>query len=500
MTTTRNLSNRSADFVSVRDFGAVGDGITDDTAAFQAAVNYVKASTPGHMEIHLQARKYNIAGTIIVDGPARFVGEGMLDFQNSRPTTIPPNGSWMLHSSTTAPMVTFTGDLGKNSGMVNIGIYQVGHPAPGVGWAPVVRNWVISNVDTYGTLTLSKVHFHNVYQGVNTINAARPQYEDITGQFFYRGFSFDAIYDLGKFEGLHAWTYWSENDYVLQWQQANAISITLLRVDGMWMDRIFAFAVETAVYVGNGVVGTGTARAVFINGLYADFTARALTVDATLNAQVHVGSIFHLGQAWPGSPTTALPNSAGVDVASGTNHQIQIANIYSVLTKTYAIRVLGSNNQVWIGNGILEQYDFSNSGIGACYPIATNLIYFGTPPGLSRYNAAPPYAVTGAPGGYVISQPKLVITTNNVNNPVFAPGTAGNLAAFTVEGEATAGVALAALTTGIVNVGATTNAISFYGGASAVKGTLIGAKGGNVALANLITYLAARGLLTDSTT
>lgn len=94
----------------------------------------------------------------------------------------------------------------------------------------------------------------------------------------------------------------------------------------------------------------------------------------------------------------------------------------------------------------------------------------------------------------------MIITQDVANTPATAGATAGNLVPYTAEGETNAGVALVAKGTGIVGVGSATNALSFYAGASAVKGTLTGAKGGNVALANLITYLAARGLLTDGTT
>ena len=38
-TTSRSLANRFADVVNVKDFGAVGDGVADDTAAFVAAIN-----------------------------------------------------------------------------------------------------------------------------------------------------------------------------------------------------------------------------------------------------------------------------------------------------------------------------------------------------------------------------------------------------------------------------------------------------------------------------
>ena len=55
----RPINEKLSDTVSVKDFGAIGDGITDDTVAFDAAWT---ASNPN--AVLVPAQSYKITGTV----------------------------------------------------------------------------------------------------------------------------------------------------------------------------------------------------------------------------------------------------------------------------------------------------------------------------------------------------------------------------------------------------------------------------------------------------
>ena len=57
----RSLASRLQDTVSVKDFGAAGDGVTDDTAAIQTAIN-------SGLEITVPAGTYKLASTLYISG------------------------------------------------------------------------------------------------------------------------------------------------------------------------------------------------------------------------------------------------------------------------------------------------------------------------------------------------------------------------------------------------------------------------------------------------
>lgn len=73
--TTRTVQARLRDFTSVKDFGAVGDGNTDDTNAIQAAMDAVNARPYGGT-IYFPPGQYKITSTIELRQNVNVVGAG----------------------------------------------------------------------------------------------------------------------------------------------------------------------------------------------------------------------------------------------------------------------------------------------------------------------------------------------------------------------------------------------------------------------------------------
>jgi hypothetical protein len=114
--TSRSFGDHLNDKVDVRDFGAVGDGVTDDTAAIQAAVNY--ACNNGKVLIFTQAQQYKsylISAQIVIPwGTYNWAIRGeahrtqIKQKTNNTPflhfdsyTNNPPNSSWMNNTTLT---------------------------------------------------------------------------------------------------------------------------------------------------------------------------------------------------------------------------------------------------------------------------------------------------------------------------------------------------------------------------------------------------------------
>lgn len=99
--TARTMPDRLAEVKNVKDFGAIGNGVADDTAAIQAAVNWTTGPNRGTIYFPLGQYKVSAPITFNYDGPLSIVfrGDGaasqlvanfpgyVLDRSNSNPTS-----------------------------------------------------------------------------------------------------------------------------------------------------------------------------------------------------------------------------------------------------------------------------------------------------------------------------------------------------------------------------------------------------------------------------
>ena len=77
---TTTVQAKLRESVSVKDFGAVGDGVTDDTAAIQAAINYCTSLSNRKQTLYFPANNaatsYRITASLVITGRLNIIGDG----------------------------------------------------------------------------------------------------------------------------------------------------------------------------------------------------------------------------------------------------------------------------------------------------------------------------------------------------------------------------------------------------------------------------------------
>lgn len=118
---TRYAQDKMREVVSVKDFGAVGDGVTDDTAAIQAAIASLPANQGG--TIFFKAGDYKITSTITLPSNVNFIGQGNSRYYGTTLICSPAN---------TINGLQFTDrncvrDMSIEAAAIGIYVYQADH-------------------------------------------------------------------------------------------------------------------------------------------------------------------------------------------------------------------------------------------------------------------------------------------------------------------------------------------------------------------------------------
>jgi hypothetical protein len=144
-----------ADEVNVTAYGARGDGVTDDTAAFNSAIAATRSGSV-HNGVYVPLGKYVISGTLTLDG-VELVG----NLAGGWPADTLPMPT-LLMRVTTAPGLI----LSNGASLHGIAIlYDQG--------TPTTTNAPAISLQGNG-LSISSVRIQNPYDGINTLSNATP--------------------------------------------------------------------------------------------------------------------------------------------------------------------------------------------------------------------------------------------------------------------------------------------------------------------------------------
>jgi len=124
--TSRTTQAKLRDVVSVKDFGAVGDGTTDDTAAIQAAINFCAASTAANCKtLYIPGGDYKISASLSIPNTVvRIVGDG-------------PEASRINYSGVTGPCITTASITYLRPFLSDFGIYGNSSSGKGIDFSTV---------------------------------------------------------------------------------------------------------------------------------------------------------------------------------------------------------------------------------------------------------------------------------------------------------------------------------------------------------------------------
>jgi hypothetical protein len=260
---------------SVRHFGAVGDGKTDDTAAFQKALD--AAGQAGGGVVHAPRGNYFFAGSLTVPAAVTLKGiwesvpahNGIRDAGLPKPTD---DGTTFLITANAGtedapPFLT----LNHNSTLKGVVLF---YPDQNPAESPQPYPWAIAmrgkNPAVLG------VELLNPYNGIDATQNERHLIRDVHGQPLRRGIFVDAIYDIGRIENVHFNPWWSLQPKVRAWQMEHGEAFIFGRTDWQYVFNTFCFGYQT----GYKFIATkaGVCNGNFL-GIGADDCATALAVE-----------------------------------------------------------------------------------------------------------------------------------------------------------------------------------------------------------------------------
>lgn len=229
-----------ANYFNVRDYGAKGDGQTDDTSAFQKALD--AASRAGGGTVYAPRGNYFFSGHLNVPQAVTLTG-----IWQSVPAHNGIRNRGLPKPTDDGTTFLVTGGAGKednpafitlntNSTLKGVVLY---YPEQNVDDAPKPYPWAIAMRGKNPAVLA--VEMLNPYNGIDATRNERHLIRDVHGQPIRRGIMVDAIFDIGRIENVHFNPWWSMKPKLFQWQMENGEAFIFGRTDWQYVFNTFCF-------------------------------------------------------------------------------------------------------------------------------------------------------------------------------------------------------------------------------------------------------------------
>jgi len=331
-------------FVNVADFGAVGDGSTDDTAAIARAIEAAApAQAPTGNTVFLPAGRYRLSSGLVLPPAVALVGAGW-NTPGSQANVFA--GSWLL-----APAGARWSPLtlaGSGSAVRNVAFNVPDQAIPPEPAEPMVRV-------TGNNALVEDVLLYNPYAGIYLDGGAQAVLRRIWGQPLYYGIMVDRAQDSNYIGTVHFWTYWQPPGTAgAAWQLANGTGICLLRSDNPHLSNVFAFNYLRGLSLGSSPAGVPHK----VHVLNADFDNCVTGVHVAAPGRQGYAATVQMANVTVQSPAGAdAPAGHGVWVeAVSTFALVQASNLRVSSSALNAVRIDADDVNFFGENVSLENF------------------------------------------------------------------------------------------------------------------------------------------------
>jgi len=224
--------------IDVSSYGAKGDGRTDDTLAFQSALD---TAAKRNVSVSVPSGNFVFRGKLNVPNGVTLKGtwESVPSHNGIRNPDLPKptdGGSTFLVETGAGTEDGAFLTLNTNSTLKGVVIY---YPKQDPKTIPVAYPWAVAMRGKNPAVL--DVELLNAYNGIDASQNERHLIRNVSGQPLRRGVFVDAIYDVGRIENVHFNPWWSTEKALLDWQRIHGEAFIFSRTDWEYVLNTFCY-------------------------------------------------------------------------------------------------------------------------------------------------------------------------------------------------------------------------------------------------------------------